>query len=239
MGSNVKLQGVTLAELLIVVGMLLALLGALVAANMFMQSKKAYDTRKKDHLNVYRRILEDYYADHNRYPTVEQMAYKNQLGQTVYMPDTNLAGKICGNTYTGNDLKPYYNELPCHPRSPKEDYVYFVTPDGQYFAVFTTLSYPEDYGIKASNCEFGCSYFLDYRDPDNTTSQFVFNYKVNSTDYKFDCTPDKLIAYYGRLQGADCNAKCQGCPNHTCRTGWTRLYCNPQWCLDQCNLDAN
>ena len=196
MAFFVKERGITLAELMIVFTLMVVMATSLLATGAyFSQTKKAYDTKTKMHLDTARKIMEEFYNDHNRYPTVAEVGYTNPSGQLMYVLDTQSAVRMCGSKRTDEAMKSYVAELPCNSESPGVDYIYF-NPDSQTYAIFTKLNNIEDPGIKSSGCEYGCSY---YTNPNNPTGSFsavnVFNYKVNSLGYNGNCGDALLVAY--------------------------------------------
>jgi Tfp pilus assembly protein PilE len=231
-------KGVTLAELLIVFTVIMIIIGIIIGTNYFTQTGKAHDLKRKSDLSVLREVAEDYYADHNMYPSVEEMAYKDSTGQVVYTNDMTVkkwAGKVCGSLHTSEEIRGYSKELPCNPSSPTEDYVYFTTPDKQSYAIFTNLTNKEDPAIEDSNCIAGCSYITSLSNPMNSLSrEYIFNYMVSSSDYNYFCSEESYFVYYANMSTSDCSQKCLACPGLECSGGWTRAFCSWGWCYDNC-----
>lgn len=228
MVNNLKKQGATLAELLIVVILMSIVIFGVYGINYFGQIYKANDVKRKEALSKIQKVLEDFHTDHNRYPTVEELTYET-------MPDTNMAGKVCGSRLTSSAINSYIGELPCEPKSPSEDYVYFVFNNYQKFAIFTNLENEDDSKIKELNCEYGCSYFTNENDPSGSISRYFFNYYSASSDFEIQfcyggnrfiaCYPDKPYEFQ----------RCQVCIDGQCEDGYTKLYCTVSWCGQQCH----
>lgn len=222
-------KGSTLAELLIMVGVISIIMGIFIGANFFSQTKRAEDTRRKTDLIALKKALEQYVSDHRQYPSVASMTY-------AYMSDTTSAGKLCGDKKTNNPLRPYLDRVPCHPRSPVEDYVYFITEGGQAFVIYTTLNKSfiltdPDPNIADVGCLSGCSYFLDESRPGESYSDNVYDYIATPDGYSLPaCAPANYWACYLNVVNP-----CRICPNGNCQEGHTGEYfCNPEWCLLKC-----
>ena len=228
MVNNLKKQGATLAELLIVVILMSIVIFGVYGLNYFGQIYKANDVKRKEALSKIQKVLEDFHTDHNRYPTVEELTYET-------MPDTNMAGKVCGSRLTSSAINSYIGELPCEPKSPSEDYVYFVFNNYQKFAIFTNLENEDDSKIKELNCEYGCSYFLDPNDITGSISHNFFNYYTTSSDFeiKFCYGGTNYTACYpNATHDSD---KCRACTDLNCQPGYQTLYCTASWCVQNCN----
>lgn len=228
-----KNKGFTLAELMIVatlIGMLLLLVNG---SNLFTQILKARDSVKKENLQKLQKVLEDFYANNNRYPTVKEMAYSLQSDVSPNW-DRALAGRICGTEKMPTEIRGYINVLPCDARSPTEDYVYFVFNSGQKYAIFSNLENTSDPVIKEIGCQYGCSYFLNEDDPTASVSNNFFNYYVSSTDVNLgNCqnTGRYSACYPGRSTPGE---RCQACHDFSCTGSYATLYCKASWCLTEC-----
>ena len=228
-----KLKGLTLAELLIVIVLMTLIVGIFLGTNYFSQIKRARDVKRKEHLAKLQKIVEDFHIDHDRYPSLSEMAYALQ-NDVVQDWDTALAGKICGLRQTTTLIQNYIGELPCEPKSPDEDYVYFLFDNKQKYVIFTLLENLADPAIIDLGCEYGCSYFLNEDDPATTVSSNYFNYYVASSDVEVgNCYGSTAFhaCYTGRRTPGE---RCQSCTDYTCAPGYARLYCNPNWCLEMC-----
>ena len=124
-------NGFSVIEVLVVT----AILGIFIAAGIttwMTQLQKGRDARRKADLDIMTKALEDYYNDHNKYPTVSMMQ--------------------CGST----QLSSYLKTVPCDPAT-KQSYKYMATdPEDSSFSIYTVLENSNDSGIKESGCSAGC-----------------------------------------------------------------------------------
>jgi len=114
-------KGFTLAEILIVVSILVVLsLAVLMAINPFTQFLRGYDTVRRADLNKLRTAFENYYGDHNCYPS------QSLLSQ-------------CGSSA----LAPYLDKIPCDPGT-KAPYKLNLLPAAgacpQKYAIYASLA---------------------------------------------------------------------------------------------------
>jgi len=227
MANTLKNQGITLAELMIVVILLSIVIFGVYGVNYFSQVYKANDIKRKEALSKIQKVLEDYHTDHNRYPTVEELAYET-------MPDTNMAGKVCGSRLTSSAINSYIGELPCEPRSPSQDYVYFVFNNYQKYALFTNLENETDDVIEQLGCEYGCSYFVYENNPSGSISNNRYNYYISSSNFVIEPCYGKtdFVACYPNY--VDLNDRCKICTDFSCRPGYTKISCQANWCLSSC-----
>lgn len=231
MVSYLKQKGITLAELLIVIILLSIVIFGVYGINFMGQIRKANDLKRKEALSKIQKVLENYHTDHDRYPTVDELAYER-------MTDIDElkgldAGKVCGSRKTGDPINSYIGELPCDPKSPSSDYVYFVFDNNQKFALFTELEYEDDPRIEELNCQNGCSYYTDPNDIDGSISTNYFNYYTASSNLKIEfCWGKEVLSacYPNRLP----NERCHSCSDSSCEQGYDRLYCTSLWCQDLC-----
>lgn len=224
---NVKNQGTTLAELLIVVILMSIVIFGVYGINYFSQIYKANDLKRKEALSRVQKVLEDFHTDHSRYPTVAELTYET-------MPDTNMAGKICGSRLTSPALNSYIGELPCDPKSPDQDYVYFVFDNYQKFAIFTNLENEDDSKIKEQKCEYGCSYFVYENNPTGSISNNRYNYYVSSSNFVIETCYGKTDYWACYPDYTDPNERCKICTDFNCQPGYTRINCQANWCLSSC-----
>ncbi len=227
MATYLNNRGVTLAELLIVVVLLSIVIFGVSGLNYYYQLYKVNDIKRKEDLSKIQKVLEEFHTDHNRYPTVEEMTYEP-------MADTNLAGKVCGNRLTSQAIRNYTSQLPCEPKSPSQDYVYFPLDNQQKYLLFVNLQNKADSALPKPGCEYGCSYFLDEQDITGSFSRNFYNYYVASSDFLaepcFGST--RYTACYPEARYT--SGKCQACTNKNCKAGYKTLYCTALWCTKQC-----
>jgi len=120
--KNLKINsGFTLSEVLIVVTLIVILsLGVLLAMNPLSQFLKGYDSVRKADLSKLKTAFENYYSDHDCYPS------QSILSQ-------------CGSAA----LAPYLDIVPCDPNT-KEPYELYLLPVdsscAQKFAIYADLS---------------------------------------------------------------------------------------------------
>lgn len=221
--------GSTMAELVVMLGLIAIIIGIVLGGNFFSQVKKAEDARRKTDLLALKKALEQYHSDHTKYPSVAEMTY-------LAMSDTPLAGRLCGDNTPNNPLRPYLSNIPCHPKSPTEDYVYFVTDSQQVFVIYTSLNHgwlgaDADPNIKDVGCSNGCSYYTNEASPGSSYSDNVYDYIVSTDGFSLpDCNPANYWACYLGIPNP-----CRVCPNGNCQADHTSEYfCNPEWCLLKC-----
>lgn len=113
-------SGFTLTEVLIVVTLLVIIgLLLLTSLNPLAQIFKGYDTRRKADLALLKIAFENYYADHDCYPSPDVL-------------------KQCGS----DALKPYLAAIPCNPNGNVPYTVYTVPTDSacpQEFAIYAPI----------------------------------------------------------------------------------------------------
>jgi len=106
-----KLRGFSLGELLIVVTLIIVLAISVLFTYRH-QVDKAHDTTRKDHFKKFRIAFEDYYNDHNCYPT-------NKENDAVW--ENCTCGSAC--------LAPYMDSFLCDPVTQQKYYYYPFTID--------------------------------------------------------------------------------------------------------------
>lgn len=122
-------NGFTVLEILLIVALLTVLLTFFLSNNMS-SLQKAYDSKRKEHLDKIKISLQEYYLDKQCYP--KQLAC-NQV------------------------IAPYFNPVPCDPVT-RKSYRYVVLEGDcpQWFAVYTHLQIATDPDIAKSGCASGC-----------------------------------------------------------------------------------
>lgn len=123
-------KGFTLVELLIAIGLLAILTGALFTVfNPFDQIRKSQDVTRKSDLSQIQKSLELYYQDTGRYPP-STLDFKISVnGQPINW---------------GNAWNPYIAKLPADPDTAKR-YIYYVPdPSGQTYYIYASLAKSND-----------------------------------------------------------------------------------------------
>lgn len=115
----------TLAEILIVISIIIILaIALLLTINPFTQFLRGYDTVRRNDLSKLHTAFENYFADHNCYPTAAMIAQ-------------------CGSSA----LAPYLDKVPCDP-STRAPYKLRLLPEGtgcaQKYAVYADLANTKD-----------------------------------------------------------------------------------------------
>lgn len=118
----------------------LALLGILIILGSYGIARYitlAQDAQRKDHLERYRVVFEEYFNDTRRYP--ESTALLN-----------------CGS----NALSPYMPEILCDPAT-GNPYYYVVNASRTRYSLYAELANPDDELVTERNCQDGCGPDLD------------------------------------------------------------------------------
>lgn len=133
-------SGFTLAELLIIIALLSALVVFVIS---FMNPKKqieyTWDMKRKADFSTLRKILEDYYTDKEAYPN-----------GVICDDEPKQNGDICTCTICGlkkSGMSSYFNTAYCDPQHPVRSYHYEYdcsTESPQWFQICGTLSYPPE-----------------------------------------------------------------------------------------------
>lgn len=146
--------GFTMIEVLVtitIVGMLTTLA---MSTNFMKAFQRGHDSVRKQDLHKLSKILEDYYNDNSRYP-----------------PNTG-SGAIYGAAW-GSPFSTYSKALPKDPLSPRQDYYYTVTAEGDMYALYAKLEDSSDPEIANTGCLTGCgpsaAYNFRVRSPNNTS----------------------------------------------------------------------
>lgn len=126
-------RGLTLIEWLIVIAIISILLIIVFAhINPLRERDRAADSRRKADLDRISIALEEFYSDHDYYPTLETF---------------NLSG----------GLRPYLSET---PRDPDTNESYAYSPESstcpQYYRIYTNLRWEDDPAIADVGCQSGC-----------------------------------------------------------------------------------
>lgn len=136
-------------ELLIVVAILgLAMIIVYFAVVKYMQQSR--DAVRKTHIEKYRIVLEEYFADYQRYPPVSAM-------------------QDCD----GDSLAPYLPAVYCDPTT-GQPYYYEIDTRAQNYKLYTKLVVESDPVIADRGCQNGCG-----PDSDNN-GQGDYNYGLSS-----------------------------------------------------------
>lgn len=135
-------KGFTLIELLIVI-VIIVLLFIAVIVNWKVQINRAHDSLRKKNLNDIKRAFEEYYNDHNCYPSA------------TILDD-------CG----GTELQPYLTAIPCDPDTGAKYYYVPINDSNlcQGYRAFTKLLDTKDTDITMLGCNgiTGCGFGPGY-----------------------------------------------------------------------------
>ncbi|MBM3283485.1 hypothetical protein FJY90_04480 [Candidatus Gottesmanbacteria bacterium] len=155
-----KDTGVSLIEVTIGVAVIALLISLVISGNFTSYLAKARDSKRKQDLGKFTRILDDYYNDYQQYPPANDP------------PDGNIAGSPWGSAFS-----PYASALPKDPLSPARDYYYQTGPLRKFYVIYTKLENTSDPDIERIGCLEGCG-------PRDQTGKRAYNYLVTSTDVK-------------------------------------------------------
>jgi general secretion pathway protein G len=118
--KTLQVRGFTMIELLVVIGLLAILAGAILAIfNPIGQIQKSQDAKRKNDLAQLQRALELYYQDNGSYP--------------IQTAGFAIPGGAWGTAW-GN----YMAKVPADPTASKK-YVYFTTGNGQTYFLYANL----------------------------------------------------------------------------------------------------
>lgn len=124
-------KGFTLIEMLVVIGVIAVLAGALFTViNPVSQLEKARDAQRKNDLAQIQRALEAYHQDFGEYPAQCNAGLKHSVRPYVEDDLTCIPW--------GNSWAPYMNVLPSDPGSGKS-YIYDVDESRQAYRLYTSL----------------------------------------------------------------------------------------------------
>ena len=124
-------SGMTLMETLIVATLIAVLAAAFLASTNYMvQVQKGNDAKRKSDLVTLKSKMEDYYSDHNQYPTTAEMSSCN------------------------TPLPPYFSRIPCEPGG--DPYFYETDAQRQWYRIYTNLGNTKDPDIAGVGCSSGC-----------------------------------------------------------------------------------
>lgn len=191
-----KNKGLTLTELIIglaIVGLLAVLM--VLGLKPKVQLDKAKDSKRKTDLKRIQTALEDYYNDHNCYPT----------------------SLVCNDPFN-----PYLEKIPCDPDG--GSYSYEVSGDcPQYYRIYAKLKYASDPDIKKVGCESGCGATGQYNyglSSSNVSLETGMASSPTSTPAPPPPTSPPLGQYYGCFSGI-----CQPLPGPICSPNYQSKNC--------------
>lgn len=163
--------GFTLMEIIIVIAILAIVATLLFLSNIFLQVKKARDSRRKIELAGVQRLMEDYYNDHGSYLTVDQ---------------ASIDGLGCVTNPTR--FAPYLPALPCDPQYPNHTYA-FIADNSTYqkYRIYAQFENPQDPEVLKNPC--GTS-------PYCVIGGKTFNYVIASPNVDLT-SPDPPVGYIG------------------------------------------
>jgi len=192
-----NLHGFSLGELLVVI-VIVSLLAIAIIMAYQTQVAKANDAKRKEDLNKYKIAFEDYYNDHNCYPT-----------QAMW--------EAC--TCESACLSPYMEKFLCDPTT-KQEYYYVQLTDCKGYQLYTKLENKGDPDITRVGCSWseGCGYDIPLS---------LYNYGIavggslTAADFNPNTTPTPTSVYAPgceRIPGEDfhacnTNGECNGHPS--------------------------
>ncbi|MCR4326285.1 MAG: type II secretion system GspH family protein, partial [Candidatus Roizmanbacteria bacterium] len=171
MNTQKRDSGFTLMEIMITFIIMIVLASIFPLANYMGRLQFITDTKKKADLKELRNVLEVFYRQKERYPSLDELGYWNN-GVIAY---------VCGDKYIDSSVRSFASVIPCSPADDTGNpYVYFPYNNQQDFVFFVNLDDREDAAIESVGCSGGCSYFTS---PTDLSSTF-YNYAVySSIDY--------------------------------------------------------
>jgi len=200
-----KQTGLTLIEWLVVIAIIAILIVILFAhINPLRERDRASDSRRKSDLDRIRIAMEDYYGDHDCYPTP-------------------APGNLfpCGGD-TPSDFHPYLSTVPCDPDT-GQGYFYYPedTDCPSYYRMYTNLRWEDDPVIAQVGCRSsGCG-------PDGS-----YNYGVSSPNVGLEAWECSGNWYACQGENCDCNivdSQCCYRPGET-----PPLECSQFWPISEC-----
>jgi type II secretory pathway pseudopilin PulG len=112
--------GFTLMETTVVIGLIAIIsIVAIGLINPTKQLQKSWDSQRKTHLAYFQRIFNDYYNDHNSYPSGAELCYDQPVNNNGI-----CTCSVCGVAGNNNSLKPYTARLGCDPEFSHKKYLY-------------------------------------------------------------------------------------------------------------------
>lgn len=209
-------KGVSLIEVIIVLT-ILALIAVFMIASLNPQAKisQGKDARRKTDLKRIQIAFEDFYADHNCYPTPPL---------------------ICG-----KDFKPYIDSIPCDPDGGNYFYSVPNVPNAcpQFFRIYSYLNSSSDLDIVKLGCQNGCgpAGADDYDYGVSSTNVAlekgtVLEPTTVPSQPTLTSTPvPPGGSYYGCF-----NCKCESLPGPICSPNYQQEFCYDQCknCLNEC-----
>ena len=213
-------NGFTLMEIMITFIIMIILASIFPLANYMGRLQFLTDTKKKADLKELRNVLEVFYRQKGRYPSLDELGYLSDDGIVAY---------VCGDKYIDPSIRSFAHVIPCSPADDTGNpYVYFPYNNQQDFVLFVNLNEITDPAIESVGCSGGCSYFTS---PTELSSNY-YNYAVySSIDYMRSSTYCPAAASYYCISGAcalcsDAGANCQSKRQVFCISEW----CNPATC---------
>lgn len=134
-------SGFTLIELLVVI-VVVGIISALIATNLFGARERAMDSQKKTNLNQLKIALHSYYVNHHRYPNSPQ-----NNGFNFYACGTG-GTELCTTSFTADNIE-YMAKLP-KTQSGQNDFRYYPCGGGDDFRLKINLTNASDPDISPS-----------------------------------------------------------------------------------------
>jgi prepilin-type N-terminal cleavage/methylation domain-containing protein len=213
----------SLMELLIVIAIV-----ALVAAAAFAllnpkrQIEKAWNSKRKNELNLLKKVLEEWYNDKNCYPDGQKICY--DWDPSITDTQGNPYCHICG-TEASNpaDLSSYLPRAPCDPEHPNKEYLYSYENSScpKWYRVYTKLSAPDRFTVDdQDSIDVGCRYYGCGIYLGSTTGSYGYSYGVSSPNVDLE----RATTY--RYCSDGCDVCGQGNDPFACTDFEPNLLCN-------------
>lgn len=207
-------KGFTLMEIMITFIIMIILASIFPLANYMGRLQYLTDTKKRADLKELNNVLEVFYRQKSRYPSLDEMGYWNN----------GIVAYVCGDKYIGSSIRSFAHVLPCSPADDTGNpYVYFPYNNQQDFVLFVNLDERTDPAIELSGCSGGCTYFIS---PTELSSTF-YNYAVySSLDYMRSSIYCPADSSFYCSSGACALCSDSGANCHSKR----QVFCVPEWC---------
>jgi type II secretory pathway pseudopilin PulG len=172
-------SGISMTEVLVVVGIIGVLFVALMAAFNRNQLGRARDATRKDDLKRLKNAFEEYYNDNSCYPARDILL-----------------------TCNGDGLRPYLSSIPCDPTG--QPYVYMPYPSFSDtcsgYRIYSIMEWESDPVIEELNCKGGCGLPAD----DIAGQGAIYD----AEDYSYGVSEGVPVSYRNLSQAGQINYCC-------------------------------